>query len=168
MIYRRFTADKTKCWIGLLDELIDIYNNKTHSTIGLSPNEVDSSNETEILKNVYRKKQRLVKLTRFQLNDHVRVNLKKNIFDKSYTPNFSFEIFQIYKINRIFPEQYYIRDMNGKKINHAYYKEELLKVKYKDKFLIEKVLGKEGTKIYVKFIGLKSNHNRWIEQSELI
>jgi hypothetical protein len=168
MIFKLFTLQRNHKWIHNLDQIVDDYNNRYHSTIRMKPVEVNSQNESTIFNEVYRKKQRLCEKTRFKLNDYVRVAVKKNIFGKGYTRNWSTEIFQIYAINRIFPEQYYLKDRNGVKINGAYYSHELSHVHHKDRYLIEKVMKRDGDKVLVKFLGLNSDDNKWINDDEAL
>src|SRR5580704_1300616 len=37
MMWKRFTAENTRNWIDILDELMKKYNNEFHSTIGMTP-----------------------------------------------------------------------------------------------------------------------------------
>ena len=48
MMWKRFTAENTRNWIDMLDALLHKYNNKVHSTIGMSP--IEASKEENELK----------------------------------------------------------------------------------------------------------------------
>jgi hypothetical protein len=58
---------------------------------------------------------------------------------------------------------YILKDEEGNIIKGGFYKEELLKTKYKDLYLIEEVIKKKGDKLYVKWLGFPSSHNSWID-----
>ena len=69
------------------------------------------------------------------------MKLKKNIFEKSYETNWTEEIFEIYdnKYNNV--PYYYLKDLNGEKIQGSFYELELKKnFKKDDLYIIGKVL----------------------------
>ena len=51
----------------------------------------------------------------FKVGAHVRILKFKNIFVKSYTPNWSEEVFLIKKVKNTVPWMYVIEDLSGKK-----------------------------------------------------
>ena len=52
------------------------------------------------------------KITKFKVNGKVRITKYKNIFSKSYTENWSREIFIIDSVLKINPWTYGIKDLN--------------------------------------------------------
>jgi len=49
-----FSANSTSKYIDVLDKLVDQYNNKIHSSIGMSPNEAsETENETKVWIKLY-------------------------------------------------------------------------------------------------------------------
>ena len=64
---------------------------------------------------------------KFQVGDHVRISKYKNIFTKSYTPNWSEEVFEISEIKNTVPWIYVINDLNGEKVIRKFYGNELQK-----------------------------------------
>ncbi|XP_044019479.1 uncharacterized protein LOC122859863 [Aphidius gifuensis] len=74
------------------------------------------------------------------------------------------EIFTIMKINRLKPPTYKLKDYQNNPIGGCFYKEELLKVKHSDIFLIERVIKTRGNKIYVEWLGFDDSHNQWIDK----
>ena len=51
-MWKRFTAENTRNWIGMLDKLIFQYNNKYHSTIKMTPAEASiKDNKEDVLNN---------------------------------------------------------------------------------------------------------------------
>ena len=103
------------------------YNNNTyHSTIKMKPIDIKDNTYIIIDKEVNDKK------PKFKVDDHVRISKYKNIFPKSYTPNWSKEIFVIKNIKITVPWTYVINDLNGKEIIGTFYEKELQKTNQKE------------------------------------
>ena len=79
-------------------------------------------------------------------------------------PNWSTEVFTIRKIQLTNPTTYLLKDIENKDIGGGFYKEQLQKVKYPDVYLVEKVLKKKGTRVFVKWLGFSDKHNSWIDK----
>ena len=67
--------------------------------------------------------------SKFKVGDRARISKFKNIFAKGYTPNWSKEIFIVYKINDIVPYTYNLKDLNDEEIIGSFYNRELQKTK---------------------------------------
>ena len=104
---------------------------------------------------------------KFKVGNHVRISKYKNIFAKLYTPNWSELVFMIKNVRNIFPWTFVISDLNGEKIDRAFYEKELLKAN-QEEFRTEKVIKKKGDKLYVKWKGYDSSFNRWIDKNNVI
>ena len=104
---------------------------------------------------------------KFKIGDHVRISNYKNIFSKSYLPNWSEEDFVINKIQNTVPWTYLIIDLNGKEIKGSFYEKELQKIDQKE-FRIENVIKKEGDKLYFKWKGYDNSFNSWINKKDSI
>ena len=65
------------------------------------------------------------------------------------------------------PVTYKLKDYRDQPIAGGFYEKELLKAKYSDVYLVEKVLKKRGKQIYVKWLGFDSLHNSWINKSDM-
>ena len=48
IMWKRFTAMNTRNWIDMLDELLNAYNSKKHSSIGMTP--IEASNAENKIK----------------------------------------------------------------------------------------------------------------------
>ena len=84
-----------------------------------------------------------------KIGDHERISKYKKIFAKGYTPNWSEKVFVIKKITNAVPWTYFINDLNGEEIVRTLYENELQKTN-QEEFRIEKVIKKNGDKLYVK------------------
>ena len=60
--------------------------------------------------------------SKFEIGDIVRISTYKNIFLKSYSPNWSEELFVIKKIKNIVRWTYVISDLKGQDILGTFYK----------------------------------------------
>ena len=113
---------------------------------------------------------------KLQFGNHARISKYNNIFAKGYTPNWSGEIFVISKIKNIVRWTYVINDLNceeitgsfyEKEITGSFYEKEVQKTNQKE-FRIEKVLKRNGDKLYVKWKGYDNSFNSWIDKKDLI
>ena len=86
---------------------------------------------------------------KFKINDIVRISKYQNIFAKSYTPNWSEELFVI-KVKNVVLWTYDINNLNGEEIVGTFYEKELQKKNQKE-FRTEKVIKRKGNKSYVKW-----------------
>ena len=59
---------------------------------------------------------------------------------------------------------HHIKDYQNNVIESGFYEQELLKVKYPDLYLIEKVLKRRKNQVYVKYLGFDNTHNQWIDK----
>ena len=123
-------------YIDKLDNIPSEYNNTYHRTIKMKPIDVKDNTYINIGKEVNDKG------AKFKVGDHVRISKYKNIFDKSYTPNLSEEIFVIKEIKNTVPWTYIINDLNGQEIIGTFYEKELRKINQQE-FRIEKVINKK-------------------------
>ena len=150
-IYKNFTLNNNTIWIKDLNKLVKEYNNSYHRTIKMKPIDASKkSNENIVRKNynfeITNKKQK------FKIGDKVRISLSKNTFEKGYTSNWSEQIYVIDDIKSRNVHYYFLKDLNGKKLDGSFYQEELLKANIKDNdlYLIEKIIKKIGNKYLVK------------------
>ena len=104
---------------------------------------------------------------KFKVGDRVRISKYKNIFAKSYNPNWSEEIFVIKKSKNTVPWTYVINDLNGEEIIGKFYEKDLQKTN-QEEFRIQKVIEKKRNKLHVKWKGYDNSFNSWIDKKDLI
>ena len=165
-MWKKFSLRGNYKWLDILPDLLTAYNNRKHRTIGVKPKDVTASNEADILRKFARKITNKIKL-KFKIGDKVRVSKAKAVFDKGYTPNWSTEIFTIVRIAATSPPTYHLKDYQDQPVSGGFYEQELLKAKYPDIYLVEKVIKKKGSKIYVKWLGFDNSHNSWIDKKDM-
>ena len=155
------TSISKNVYIDELDDIVNKYNNKKHKTIQMKPIDVKDNTYIDFGNEVNDND------PKFKVGDHVRISKYKNIFAKSYTPNWSEEIFVIKKIRNTVRWTYVIDDLNGKEITRPFYERELQKIGQQE-FRIEKVIRKKGDKLYVKWKRYDNSFNSWIDKKDLV
>ena len=164
MMYKKFTENNNTIFYNILDELVNNYNNKYHSTIKMTPVEASKKINEKKIKNIYNF-EKTKKPGKFKIGDRVRISLEKNIFEKSYETNWTEEIFEIYDIKYSNVPYYYLKDLNNEKLDGTFYEQELQKTKQDDLYTIEKILKTNNDKIFVKWRGYDNSFNSWINKN---
>ena len=111
-----------------------------------------------------------VKKPKFKIGDKVRISLLKNTFEKGYTSNWSEQIYIIDDIKSSNIHYYYLKDLNGNKIDGMFYEQELLKtnIKVNDLYIIEKIIKKIGNKYLVKWRGYDDSFNSYVNKNDIV
>ena len=164
MMYKKFTENNNTIFYNILDELVNNYNNKYHSTVKMTPIEASKKINENKIKNIYNF-EKTKKPGKFKIGDRVRISLEKNIFEKSYETNWTEEIFEIYDIKYSNVPYYYLKDLNNEKLDGTFYEQELQKTKQDDLYTREKILKTNKDKIYVKWRGYDNSFNSWIDKN---
>ena len=108
------------------------------------------------------------KKPKFKINDKVRVSLLKNTFEKSYISNWSEEIFVIYDIKTSNVHYYFLKDLNGEKLQGRFYEQELLKRKQNDLYIIEKIISKNKDRYLVKWKNYPDKFNSYVDKNDIV
>ena len=166
MMYKKFTENNNTIFYNILNELINNYNNKYHSTIKMTPIEGSKKINQNKIKNIYNF-EKTKKLGKFKIGDRVRISLEKNIFEKGYETNWTQEIFEIYDIKYSNVPYYYLKDLNNEKLQGTFYEQELQKTKQDNLYTIEKILKTNKDKVYVKLKGYSNDFNQWVNKSDI-
>ena len=168
-MWKKFTLNGNHKWVDILDTLILQYNNHKHRTIGMKPVDVNHKNLKTVLDRIRSQKyyKYIKDKPKFKVNDVVRISKLKHIFEKGYTPNWGTELFTIRKVFPSEPYTYYLKDYKNEEIAGAFYEEELQKCRYSDVYLIEKIIKKQGDKLFVKWLGFDDSHNQWVSKDDL-
>jgi len=191
MLYKYFTSHKTKKWHNVLDQMVAAYNRRPNRTIGAPPAAVvTEEDERRVWQRVYydSKEAQLRRADQHRSDagdmpnkdDRVRISLTKGHFDKGYMPNWGREqmvVKHVVRPNRgsLARPVFKLMDVQGKKVDGEYYREEVQRVpdRLKDTaFEVERILRRrvdEGghTETLVKFKGWPEKFNRWLTNAEL-
>ena len=165
-MFKYFSANSTRKYIDILDKLVDQYNNKIHSSIGMSPKEAsETKNETKVWRKLYddyvpAKREK----PKFKIADKVRITRKKGIFEKGYTSRWTEEVFTVSEVRYTDPITYKIVDYNNEEIQGTFYEQELQKTT-QEMFRIEKVLKRKSL---VKWLGYPDSFSSWVDNNDLV
>ena len=96
-IYKHMTSISKNVYIDKLDDIVHKYNNKKQRTIKMTPIDVKDNAYIDFGKEINDND------PKFKVGDHVRISKYKKIFAKSYTPNWSEEVFVIKEIKNTVP-----------------------------------------------------------------
>ena len=78
-IYEHITAVSKNVYFGVLDDIVDEFNNTYHKTIKMKPVDVGEDSFAECNEESNKKN------PKFKVGDHVRISKFKNVFAKGYT-----------------------------------------------------------------------------------
>lgn len=165
-LFKYFSLNGSYKWLDALPKLVFEYNNTIHRTIKMKPTEVNIQNEKRLFRDVYEKTKIRKGSGNFSVGDLVRISKAKHIFEKGYTPNWTTEIFTVFKVVHSNPKTYILKDSEDTLINGGFYGYELQKTKYPDLFLIEKVIRRRGNQLLVKWLGYKKEE--WINREDVV
>ncbi|XP_065642089.1 uncharacterized protein LOC136073793 [Hydra vulgaris] len=151
-MFKYFSANSTRKYIDVLDEIVNQYNNTNHSSIKMTLAEAsDKKNENIVWLNINGKvRSNPIKEVaespklKFSIGNEVRITKKKESFEK-YTPRWTEEVFTVSQIQCTDPPTYKITDHNGEEIQGTFYEQELQKTN-QEIFRIEMVIRKQGNK----------------------
>ena len=117
-ICKYMTLISKNVYIGKLDDIVNKYNNTYHSTIKMKPVDIKSNADIDSSE---------IKVLNLKLGDIIRISKHQFFFAKSYTPNWSEEVFVTKKVKNTVPWTYVINDLNGEEIVGTFYEKELQK-----------------------------------------
>ena len=171
-MYKYFTAKNTLSYIDVLPQLVSSYNNTYHRSIKMKPTQVTKANESKVWDTLYSGDVQKQVRFKFQVGDRVRISKVKRTFEKSYLPNFTEEMFTVYKRFARQVPVYKLKDDAGEILDATFYEAELQKViKNDDVYRVEKVLRKRTRKgvveYFVKWKGYPDKFNSWVSESDI-
>lgn len=163
-LYLQFSIRGTYRWHDIIRKVTNEYNNTKHRTIGMTP--ADVTPETDL--KAYSQLKIAPTNTKFKRGDTVRISTQKGIFNKGYTGNWSTELFKVVKVNITNPVTYMLEDEHKQPIKGCFYNQELQRTKSPDVYLVEKVLKRKGSKVFVRWLGFSSAHNSWVDKNNIL
>ena len=140
---------QTASWLSVYKKAENIYNNRFHSSIGMSPREAALPENRQKVRD-YMKKEEIKKLAlnpkgfKYDVGQSVRVKLAKSALDKAHFQTFSNEMYQI--VERYMKSNvhfYKLRQLNGGTLIDGSFKDHEITKAYQgppDTLTIEKIL----------------------------
>lgn len=189
-MWRYLSHNETKRYINVLDDLVYSYNHTYHSSIKMTPVEVNEQNVKQVWRNLYsdivkrqqsersstlsNKKRHKKEKRRYKLSvgDSVRISIYRTPFQKGYDQGWTEEIYTVSHRIPHFPATVYrLRDSEGEQIRGVFYEAELQKVAKPDLLAIEEILSEKGRgknkQFLVKWRGYPSSANSWVSQNQI-
>ena len=171
-MYKYFTAKNTLSYIDVLPQLVSSYNNTYHRSIKMKPTQVTKANESKVWDTLYSGDVQKQVRFKFQVGDRVRISKVKRMFEKSYLPNFTEEMFTVYKRFARQVPVYKLKDDAGEILEGTFYEPELQKIiKNDDVYRVEKIIRKRKrkgvTEYFVKWKGYPDKFNSWVPESDI-
>ncbi|XP_053385652.1 uncharacterized protein LOC123560105 [Mercenaria mercenaria] len=180
-IYRWCYEHRSYSYVPVLDELVYGYNHRVHSALfGLSPSQVDESNQVKLWNLMYTKKEGKNRTSgvprsfKYNIGDSVRISLAKRTFERSYSQKFTDEVFLIRgRVLRDNIPIYFLMDIEQEPIRGTFYETDIQRVQKNlqdprdweiDKILRRRKVGKRQ-EVLVRFRGLGPKFDRWIPRS---
>ena len=165
-------AVNSSCYVDVLQDMADSYNNTYHRSIGRAPATVNLLNVGTVRRKLYGEiTSTAPKKFKFDVGDHVRLSLHKRLFKNGYEMNWTEEIFQITRTLSRTPVVYTVQDLLKRPIEGTFYEEELQKVKRPDISRIEKVSKKrtknKKTEYLVHWSGYGPDFDSWIQSTDI-
>jgi len=131
MIQKHLTSRQTSKYIDVLQQLLDKYNNKYHSSIKMTPFEASQpENRDKVMSNLYSNIKQVKNTRKLKIGDRVRIYAYKELFTKGYKPRWTKEIFVIDDVRKTNPITYKIKDLDGEPVLGSFYIQELQKTKF--------------------------------------
>ena len=161
-MFKYFSANNTRKYVDVLDDMVKNYNETVHSSIKMTPVEASKTkNENKTWLNLY-SIPKTGQEPKYSVGDRVRISKKKATFEKGYTPRWTEEVFTVDAVFPTDPPTYKIKDYNDQTIQGSFYEPELQKTS-QDVYRIEKVIRKRGSKALVKWLGYPDSFNSWVD-----
>jgi len=124
---RVFSHRNSNKYIDVLQNIVNSYNNTTHSSTKFKPNDVNSKNADIVWFNLYGKT--LVKPNtqkpKYSVGSFVRIDRQKAMFEKGYSYNWNPEVFVIREVKLTNPITYLLKDLQNELIVGQFYEPEL-------------------------------------------
>ena len=110
-MWRYFTKNQSVRYVDVLQAFMRSYNDTYHRSIGMSPSEVNSTNQETVWQRMYGHES--VGTPKFRVGDRVRISKAKRHFEKGYMANWTEELFTIVDAHRSDPPVYRLIDWHG-------------------------------------------------------
>lgn len=180
-IYRYMTHNNTFKYVGVLNNIVESYNNSPHRGLGnnQTPSQIHGlfNNDEIILQfnRMYKKdcqtKKRII--SGLAVGETVRISdsERNKPFRRGFKIQNSIEIFRIRKIDKsYYPTVYYLEDLKGDEIEGVFYRQEIIPCQLPEFYNIDIIKSKviRGKKYFlVRWKGYPEQFNSWIEESNV-
>jgi transposase-like protein len=123
IMYRYMEQQKTYKYLGKLQSFVQTMNSRVNRSTGMAPKDVKNADAIRIM---YIRKPLPREKPKYKVDDYVRISRKDTAFRKGYKPQFTDEIFKIFKTLKTNPQTYTLKDKNNEIILGKFYETELI------------------------------------------
>ena len=127
-LYRYMTSKSSKRYIDILQDIVSSYNKTYHSSIGMAPENVNSTNSEDVWNRLYRPPAHRKSKPRYHVGSFVRVQKKQKMFTKGYLQGWEPDIYTVINIHETTPYTYTIMTAAGRQLRKTYYERELTEI----------------------------------------
>ena len=117
-LYRVFTYRNSFKYLDILGSVLKSYNDSVHRSTGFAPSQVTPLHQGVIFERLYG--YRPLVNHDFRVGDRVRISKTKKTFTRGYLPNWSEEVFEVFKSFNKSPPTFVLRDLQGKGYKRAF------------------------------------------------
>jgi len=136
MMYRYFTAKRTRRYVDVFPDIGHSYNNTYHRSIGMAPSKVTTDNEDQMRARLYPPKPKTLNW-KYKVGDKVRITMQRRPFKKGCVGNWSEELFVVSARQPSTSLTYMLKDLAGVDIKGTFYSDELQMVLKRDGSLFD-------------------------------
>jgi transposase InsO family protein len=166
-MWHYFTANNTRQYLNIVQDLISSYNKRYHRSIKMAPASVTKDNSPQVMRNLYGRRLTVKPRTTIAVGDTVMISKSKRLFEKGYLPNWTYEQFTVNEKMNVRPPRFVLKDYNGDVIDGTFYGPELQKTRKRDTYYIEKILRRRKDQMLVKWWGYPDSFNQWIPAADV-
>ena len=175
LLYKIMAKNNSYEWSKYLDQAMNIYLNRKHRTIKMSPIEAEKEENGDKILQIYIKKYikagLKVKKHKFSVGDTVRIWKNRGTFHRGYFEDFTREHFTIQDVKKNLPvPRYVLADYNGETIVGHFFEDELVAYEPDDFYEIEVLKTRKRKKkieYLVHYIGYPNDMDQWLNASQL-
>ena len=168
-LWRYFTKNNTLTYLDVLHAVVNTYNHTPHRSIGMAPLDVNDKTLGRVWYRLYGDSPSEYESPDLNEGDSVRISKARRVFKKGYLPQWTEEIFTVFKVQATHPPTFLLKDYDGEKLKGSFYAQELQKVDKTDNiYRIEKVLKEEKNRLFVKWLGYPDSFNMWVCKKYLV
>ena len=175
LLYKMMRVNNSYEWVRFLNQAMNIYLNRKHRTIQMSPLEAEKDENEIKVRRTYFEKYRKVDMkpqkVKFSVGDSVRIYKERGTFHRGYNEDFTEEIFTITKVLRNLPvPRYKIKEYNGNDVIGSFFQDELVHYNPPEFYEIDviRTRGKGKKKEYlVHYRGWPNSYDEWKKASDM-
>jgi hypothetical protein len=178
VLYPLLAKKNTYDWMAELNLVVDGYNARKHSALGMSPASASlKANEEMLWKHQYgdvASSFETTKAPKFKIGDFVRIfRDKKGVFERGFDPNWSRQVYVVASVGLDYPFVYGLRELpnnvdKGLDVDGVHYENDLLKTAWKygemldvDRVVKSRKVGKKK-EVLVRWLGWSAKYDSWI------